>query len=121
MQHAVLAPGRVSPLGPASLAIGVIVWFVEIFTPIVGFGLLGVPWNAAPHQVMDPAADVTWGTFIIAIIMAAGGLVAIIGFVVGLIGTTTSGDRHGVAVTGAVLNGVAWVAVMIAFVSQYGS
>ncbi|MDG2201148.1 MAG: hypothetical protein P8K80_08210 [Phycisphaerales bacterium] len=121
MAHAVLAPGRVSPLGPASLAIGVIVWCVEIFTPIIGFGVLGVPWNSAPHQVLDPSAGITWGTFTIAIIMAFGGLAAIIGFVVGLIGTTTSGESHEPAVIGATLNGVAWVAVMIAFVAQYGS
>ena len=119
--HAVSASERVSPLGPASLAIGVLVWCVEIFTPIIGFGVLGIPFNDAPHQVMDPSSGVTWGTFVVAVIMALGGFAAIVGFIMGLIGTTTSGQSHESAIIGAMLNGVAWVAVMICFVSQYGS
>ena len=120
MAHAVLAPDRVSPLGPASLTIGVLVWCVEILTPIIGFGLLGITWNESPHAVFAGGEAVTWGTFVIAVIMAFGGLAAIFGFVMGLIGTTTSGESHEAAIIGAILNGVAWVAVMILFVAQYG-
>lgn len=121
MTLAVSASGRVSPLGPASLMIGVLVWCVELFTPIVGFVVLKIPFDDAPHRFMDPSSEVTWGTFGVAVIMALGGFAAIIGFIMGLIGTTTSDESHGAAIIGAVLNGVAWVAVMIFFVSQYGS
>jgi hypothetical protein len=121
MSQAVLTSERVSPLGHLSLAIGVIVWVVEIFTPIIGFGVLGVQWNDAPHAVMAGESGATWGTFTIAVIMAFGGFAAIIGYVIGLIGTTTSGRDHEAAVLGTVLNAVAWVAVLIAFIAQYGT
>lgn len=111
---------RMSPLGPVSLAIGVIVWVVEILTPVIGYGVLGVTWNDSPHAVFQGVSGATWGTFTIAVIMALGGFLAIIGYVIGLIGTTTSKHSHESAVMGTVLNGVAWVAVLITFIAQYG-
>ena len=111
-----LQADRRSRLGAISLVMGIMLWLIQIISPIVGFTMLGQKFSGHGVTGSGAMSDSQVGVFIIMIIMGIAGLASIFGFILGIIGLTTSSRGRRRATIGVGLNASCWVATAIFFV-----
>ncbi|MCH2151997.1 MAG: hypothetical protein MK089_01490 [Phycisphaerales bacterium] len=111
-----LQSDRRSRFGAISLGMGIVLWLIQIISPIVGLNVLGQNFTGHGVTGSEAMSDSQVGAFIIMIIIGAAGLASIFGFILGLIGLTTSAKGCRMATIGAALNGICWVATAVFFV-----
>lgn len=114
--------GRRSNYGLISLGFGIIVWLVQILTPALGIGVLGADFENMSSAGTSSMPQDQLGDFVLMIIMGGAGLAGIVGFIIGLMGLTTSSHGPGKAVIGLVMNAMSWIwtALFFIFVASYG-
>ncbi|MDP6987369.1 MAG: hypothetical protein QGG74_04925 [Phycisphaerales bacterium] len=106
--------------GTVSLVMGVVVWGTEILVPLVCFGLLGMRLQDVEAAGSDTMSDPQWVAFLVVLVLACAGFLAIVGVVLGLLGASLAERGCGRAITGVVLNAIGWVAVAIFFLASFG-
>ncbi|MCH2133614.1 MAG: hypothetical protein MK116_07675 [Phycisphaerales bacterium] len=113
--------GRRSSFGTVSLGMGIILWLIQIVAPLVGMGMLGASFKNMASAGTASMPEDQMGAFVIMIIMGAAGLAAIVGFIYGILGFTTSDRGQASAIIGAVMNAMCWIwaAVFFIFVASY--
>ena len=112
---------RRSRFGAISLGMGIVLWLIQIISPLIGFNVLGQNFTGHGVTGSEAMSDSQIGVFIIMIIMGAAGLASIVGFILGVIGLTASERGRRRAAIGAGLNACCWVvtAVFFVWVSSY--
>ena len=105
-----------SNLGLVSLGMGIILWLIDILCVLLGIGVLGVSFERMGAGGTNGMEADQYGPFALMIIMGATGLAAIVGFVYGMLGLTTSRRGHGLAIIGVTLNAFCWIWTALFFI-----
>ena len=111
-----LQSDRRSRFGTISLGMGIVLWLIQIISPIIASSVLGQKFTGHGVTGSEAMSDSQVGVFMIMIIMGVAGLVSILGFILGIIALTTSAQGHRRATVGVGLNALCWVATAIFFV-----
>jgi len=118
--HPLADGGQPRFFATASLVIGIAAWCTEILAPVICFGVIGMPVKDLQAAGSDAMSDSQWGVFLVVITLALAGFLAIVGVVLGLLGATLAERSRRRAIVGICLNGLAWIAVAIFFLSSFG-
>ncbi len=103
-----------------SLLVASMVWIAGMFVPVICFGPLGMSVSHLEAAGQDHMTQDQWRVFIVGIVLAACGFLAIVGVVLGLLGASLASRARPRAVLGIVLNAIAWIGVATFFLAAYG-
>jgi len=126
MRSEVGIPGAEAPtihssfFASASLLLASLAWIAGILAPVICFGPLGMSVEHIGAAGRDHMSEDQWGVFVVVIVLAACGFLAIVGVVLGLLGASLASRSRARAVLGIVLNAIAWVGVATFFLAAYG-
>ncbi|MDP7069983.1 MAG: hypothetical protein QF561_01385 [Phycisphaerales bacterium] len=104
----------------ASLVLASLAWLAGILVPVICFGPLGMSFDHVETAGQDHMGPAQWRVFLVVVILAACGFLAIIGVVLGLLGASIASRARSRAVVGIILNVIAWIGVATFFLAAYG-